>query len=91
MVRLLAVCDARTWRQALRSTLPSAGTGTLAGRLGGVRVVAKTGTLLEVVSALTGWVWRPRSGRWADFSILSRGLTKARAVAVEDALVRVYR
>jgi D-Ala-D-Ala carboxypeptidase 3 (S13) family len=53
------------------------------------RVVAKTGTLLARVSALSGWVWRRQSGGWAEFSILSRGLAKQRAVALENALVRV--
>jgi serine-type D-Ala-D-Ala carboxypeptidase/endopeptidase (penicillin-binding protein 4) len=87
MVDLL--CDARRspWGAAFRSTLPPAGRGTLAGRLAGVPVRAKTGTLIHGVSALSGWVRLERSGRWAEFSILSSGLAKERAVAVEDTVV----
>jgi len=55
----------------------------------GVRVRAKTGTLLKQISALSGWVWLQRTRRWAEFSILSRGLSKPKAVAVEDELVSV--
>jgi len=89
MTRLLAAADARRWGAALRSTLPTPGRGTLAGRLPGLRVRAKTGTLLEHASALSGWVWLQRSRRWAQFSVLSRGLSKPRAVAVEDELLRL--
>jgi D-alanyl-D-alanine carboxypeptidase len=71
---------------ALRATLPGPGQGTLAGRLQGIPVRAKTGTLFDGVSALSGWV-RLRSGRWAAFSILSRGLGKGAAVRLEDRLV----
>jgi D-alanyl-D-alanine carboxypeptidase len=85
LVRLLSAASG----SALRSTLPTAGEGTLAGRLSGLRVRAKTGTLLQQVSALSGWVWLQRSRRWAEFSILSRGLAKSQAVAVEDGLVSI--
>jgi murein peptide amidase A len=89
LVRLLAVANRRPWGLLLRSTLPAAGEGTLAGRLSGVRLRAKTGTLLRGVSALSGWVWQRRSHGWTAVSILSRGLSKPRAVAVEDELVRL--
>lgn len=89
MIRLLGVADRSAWGSAFRSTLPVPGEGTLGGRLTGLRVYAKTGTLIHGVSALSGWVWLERSGRWAEFSILSKGLTKEQAVAVEDALVRI--
>jgi D-alanyl-D-alanine carboxypeptidase len=87
MVRLLAAAASARWGPALRSTLPSAGQGTLAGRLSGFRVRAKTGTLLRHVSALSGWVWLERSHRWGEFSVLSRGLLKAEALRLEDGLV----
>jgi serine-type D-Ala-D-Ala carboxypeptidase/endopeptidase (penicillin-binding protein 4) len=87
MVRLLSLADRAPWGRALRSTLPRPGTGTLAGRLAGVDVRAKTGTLIQGVSALSGWVRRPAGGR-AVFSILSRGMAKDEAVAIEDAIVR---
>jgi D-alanyl-D-alanine carboxypeptidase len=64
------------------------GEGTLAGRLAGLPVSAKTGTLIQGVSALSGYVLLA-DGRMASFSILSRGLSKDGAVAVEDAVVRL--
>jgi len=89
MTRLLAAAGSRPWGAALRATLPTAGRGTLAGRLLGLRVRAKTGTLLQRVSALSGWVWLERSHRWAEFSVLSRGLPKPRAVELEDRAVAI--
>ena len=89
VVRLLTAANARPWGPALRSTLPTGGEGTLVARLIGLRVRAKTGTLLERVSALSGWVWLRTARRWAEFSILSRGLPKARAVVLEDELVSI--
>ena len=89
MVSLLAVASRSPWGVTLRSTLPAAGEGTLAGRLAGVDVRAKTGTLLGGISALSGWVRLEAGRRWAAFSILSSGLSKAGAVALEDALVRI--
>jgi PBP4 family serine-type D-alanyl-D-alanine carboxypeptidase len=87
MERLLAAADATGWAQALRSTLPAAGQGTLVGRLVGLRVRAKTGTLFQRVSALSGWAWLNRSHSWGEFSVLSRGLPKAEALRLEDRLV----
>jgi D-alanyl-D-alanine carboxypeptidase/D-alanyl-D-alanine-endopeptidase (penicillin-binding protein 4) len=87
MVRLLAYASTRRWGEALRSTLPSPGTGTLGDRLLGLDVRAKTGTLIDGVSALSGWV-RAADGRRAAFSILSEGMSKDAAVALEDAVVR---
>jgi D-alanyl-D-alanine carboxypeptidase len=57
-------------------------------RLGGVRVRAKTGTLIGV-SALSGYVWLERRATWAEFSILSTGMSKSAAVRIEDAVVRI--
>src|SRR5205807_10420695 len=71
IVRLLSAADSVGWGSALRSTLPSSGQGTLAGRLLGVRVRAKTGTLLKQISALSGWVWFQRIRRWVEFSVVS--------------------
>lgn len=87
MTRLLAAADTERWGRALRLTLPTAGEGTLAERLGTQRIRAKTGTLLGQVSALSGWLWLRRSRRWAEFSILSHGMSKPQAVAEEDRLV----
>jgi D-alanyl-D-alanine carboxypeptidase/D-alanyl-D-alanine-endopeptidase (penicillin-binding protein 4) len=89
LVRLLSIADRRPWGNVLRSTLARPGIGTLAGRLAGLDVRAKTGTLLGGVSALSGWVRRrPGQGRWAAFSILSAGMSKDTAVGLEDAVVR---
>jgi D-alanyl-D-alanine carboxypeptidase len=52
-------------------------------------VRAKTGTLLEQVSALSGWVWPQGSREPLTFSILSRGLEKAQAIALEDQIVAI--
>src|SRR5439155_19864654 len=50
VARLLSAANRESWGPALRSTLPASGEGTLNGRLFGVRVRAKTGTLLQQVS-----------------------------------------
>jgi D-alanyl-D-alanine carboxypeptidase len=84
MVQLLGTADRSSWGSALRSTLPAAGEGTLADRLAGLSVRAKTGTLIQGVSALSGWVRSSRSRRWLEFSILSTGLSKTQAVTLED-------
>jgi serine-type D-Ala-D-Ala carboxypeptidase/endopeptidase (penicillin-binding protein 4) len=88
MVRLLTLAR-RAWGDTLPSTLAAPGEGTLAGRLGGLALRAKTGTLLDGVSALSGYVRQAGSSRWFAFSIMSRGLSKDRAVAIEDAVVRI--
>jgi serine-type D-Ala-D-Ala carboxypeptidase/endopeptidase (penicillin-binding protein 4) len=87
MVRLLSLADRAPWGRALRSTLARPGLGTLRDRLAGIDVRAKTGTLLEGVSALSGWV-RRASGGWAVFSILSAGMATDEAVSIEDNVVR---
>ena len=74
----------------MRSTLPTGGEGTLENRLHGVRVRAKTGTL-DGVSTLSGWVRLRRADSWAEFSIMSRGMSKSRAVQIEDRIVRLLR
>jgi serine-type D-Ala-D-Ala carboxypeptidase/endopeptidase (penicillin-binding protein 4) len=89
MIRLLTTANFQSWAATLRSTLATAGQGTLAGRLLGLRIRAKTGTLLKQVSALSGWVWLEKSRRWAEFSILSHGLSKPQAVALEDGVVAI--
>ncbi|MDQ3784831.1 MAG: D-alanyl-D-alanine carboxypeptidase [Actinomycetota bacterium] len=86
--RLLGWAATRGWGPQLRYLLPRPGEGTLAGRLKGVRVRAKTGTLKDI-SALSGWVWLRRSHSWGEFSILSRGMSKTKAVALEDRIVGI--
>lgn len=87
MVKLLQYAETTPWLDALRLALPAAGQGTLAGRLSGVRVRAKTGTL-SGISALSGWVWIEQEGRWAEFSMLSSGSTTY-LKHLEDAILRV--
>jgi D-alanyl-D-alanine carboxypeptidase len=87
MVALLKYADTRSWLGDLRKALPNAGQGTLAGRLAGVKIHAKTGTL-DGISALSGWVWNEQEGRWVEFSILSSGDTTS-LKKLEDAVVRV--
>jgi D-alanyl-D-alanine carboxypeptidase/D-alanyl-D-alanine-endopeptidase (penicillin-binding protein 4) len=88
LVRLLGAARRAPWGRALRLSLPRGGQGTLEDRLRRVRLRAKTGTL-EGVSALSGWVWQRAGSSWVEFAILSRGLTKLRATALEDRIVRV--
>jgi D-alanyl-D-alanine carboxypeptidase len=87
MAALLRYANTQPWLGDLRQALPEAGQGTLRGRLAGVRVHAKTGTL-DGVSALSGWVWIDQEGRWAEFSILSSGNTTT-LKKLEDAIVKV--
>jgi D-alanyl-D-alanine carboxypeptidase/D-alanyl-D-alanine-endopeptidase (penicillin-binding protein 4) len=86
--RLLGIAESRPWGEALRESLPGAGQGTLEDRLKGVRLRAKTGTLTNI-SSLSGWVWLRQRETWAEFAILSRGMSKTYASAVEDDIVRL--
>ena len=89
LVTLLVEADRQPWGDVLWASLPAPGEGTLAGRLTGLSVRAKTGTLFETpVSALSGYVTRA-GGRRVAFSVISRGLDKGAAVAIEDAVVRI--
>jgi serine-type D-Ala-D-Ala carboxypeptidase/endopeptidase (penicillin-binding protein 4) len=87
IVRLLALAEDRPWGPSLHSSLPGPGQGTMKGRLKGVMVRAKTGTLTRV-SSLSGWVWLEQRGVWAEFSIISRGLQKPVAMGIENTIVR---
>jgi D-alanyl-D-alanine carboxypeptidase/D-alanyl-D-alanine-endopeptidase (penicillin-binding protein 4) len=87
IVRLLWLAEDRPWGPDLRRALPTGGQGTLRHRLRGIDVRAKTGTLDEA-SALSGWV-KARPGTWVEFSILSFGLSKSTASAIEDRIVVV--
>ena len=87
IVRLLWFAEDQPWGKDLRRALPTGGQGTLRHRLRGVDVRAKTGTL-DDVSALSGWV-RDHSGDWVGFSVLSYGMSKSTASAIEDRIVVV--
>lgn len=89
IVRLLWVAEDQTWGTDLRRALPTGGQGTLRHRLRAVDVRAKTGTL-DDVSALSGWV-KAGSGGWVEFSILSYGMSKSTASAIEDRIVVTLR
>jgi D-alanyl-D-alanine carboxypeptidase/D-alanyl-D-alanine-endopeptidase (penicillin-binding protein 4) len=88
IVQLLWVAEARAWGPALRSSLPRGGQGTLEDRLLDVRVRAKTGTL-EARSALSGWIRLSSTGGWAEFSILSSGMSTTTAKTIENKIVRL--
>jgi D-alanyl-D-alanine carboxypeptidase/D-alanyl-D-alanine-endopeptidase (penicillin-binding protein 4) len=83
VVALLEHARMQTWGRAFRLSLPTAGLGTLASRLAGVPLHAKTGTLWNGSSALAGWV-RLRRGGLAAFAVLARGSGKS----IEDAIVK---
>lgn len=85
---LLWFADGRPWGAVLRDSLPAGGEGTLDGRLDDVVVRAKTGTLIDV-SALSGWVWLERSQEWAEFSILTSGISASRAKSIENRIVTI--
>lgn len=87
-VRLLEFAAAQPWGTKLRSTLPTGNQGTLEGRLHGVEVRAKTGTLSER-SALSGYLYLDRVGAWASFSIISQGMAKSTAVDIENRVVKL--
>ncbi len=86
MAALLDRALRRSWGNDLLTSLAVPGEGTLGGRLAGLDIRAKTGTLIGDISALSGYVLL-RSGRWASFSIMSE-LPKDEAVGLEDAIVR---
>ena len=88
LVRLLGVAEDQPWGTVLRQGLPGPDEGTLEDRLKGVRVRAKTGSLTNI-STLSGYVWLRERKTWAEFSIMSRGMSKAYASAVEDDIVRI--
>jgi len=83
LVALLEHARRQRWGRALSHSLPGPGQGTLASRLAGVPVHAKTGTLWNGASALVGWV-RLRTGGIAEFAILSHGSRKS----IENAIVK---
>jgi D-alanyl-D-alanine carboxypeptidase/D-alanyl-D-alanine-endopeptidase (penicillin-binding protein 4) len=87
IVRLLWFAEDQPWGRDLRRALPTGGQGTLRHRLRGVDVRAKTGSL-DDVSALSGWV-RVQSGDWVEFSVLSFGMPKSTASAIEDRIVEI--
>ena len=88
IVRALWVADASPWGQPCATPWPDGGQGTLEDRLNDVRLRAKTGTLIDI-SALSGWVWLEREDAWAQFSILSKGISKTASIHIENAIVRV--
>jgi D-alanyl-D-alanine carboxypeptidase len=90
LTRLLSLAESRPWGKKLRSLLPTGDQGTLERRLKGFPLRAKTGTL-ENVSTLSGWVRLKRGGSWAEFSIMSRGMSKSRAVKLENRIVKLLR
>jgi D-alanyl-D-alanine carboxypeptidase len=51
-------------------------------------VRAKTGSVI-VFYYISGWVWMAQESAWGEFSILSRGMSKSEAVAIEDRIVRI--
>jgi D-alanyl-D-alanine carboxypeptidase len=85
IVHLLAAAERRRWGPVFRRDLPAPGQGTLTGRLAGLDVHAKTGTLFNSDSALSGWVRNRTSGRWLEFSILDQNMPKG----TEDSIVGI--
>ena len=88
LATLLLLAQDEPWGRVLDASLAPPGDGTLEGRLLGIPVRAKTGTLFETpVSSLSGYV-TDAGGTRVAFSVISRGLEKTTAIAIEDAIVR---
>jgi len=88
LVTLLLGARHRPWFPVFFRSLPAGGDGTLAGRLVGVPVRAKTGTLfVRPTSTLSGYV-TTRDGHTVAFSVLTHDLPESTAVSIEDAVVR---
>ncbi|HSL11893.1 MAG TPA: D-alanyl-D-alanine carboxypeptidase [Actinomycetota bacterium] len=89
LTSMLLIGASRPWGPALEASLPRSGEGTLRGRLLGVPVRAKTGTLFTVpCSTLAGFV-RDAGGTRVAFAVLSEGISKSSSMAIEDAVVRL--
>jgi D-alanyl-D-alanine carboxypeptidase/D-alanyl-D-alanine-endopeptidase (penicillin-binding protein 4) len=89
MVQLLGFAETRPWGKEFRQGLAAGGQGTMKTReLNGIRVRVKTGTL-NGVSTLSGYVFLKGPQTWAEFSIMSRGLSKAKAMEIENKIVRL--
>ena len=89
LTSLLLLAASEPWGPALEASLPGPGAGTIRGRLTGLAVRAKTGTLFTVpCSALAGYV-RDVDGTRIAFAVLSDGIAKRSSIAIEDAVVRV--
>jgi D-alanyl-D-alanine carboxypeptidase len=86
IVALLSHARERPWGDLLLEALPTPGEGTLGRRLTDVRMHAKTGSLFNGTSTLSGWVWLEQVKQWATFSILSQLGPGSRAL--EDEIVR---
>ncbi len=88
LVTLLLGAQRRPWFPVFLRSLPTGGEGTLASRLIGLPVHAKTGTLfVRPTSTLSGYV-TTRNGRTVAFSVLTHDLPESTAVGIEDAVVR---
>ena len=88
LATLLLLAQGEPWGKVLDASLAPPGEGTLEGRLVGVPVRAKTGTLFEsAVSSLSGYV-TDAGGTRVAFSVISRGLDRSAAIAMEDSIVR---
>jgi D-alanyl-D-alanine carboxypeptidase len=71
MVRSLLQAQREPWGDELRAALPGPGEGTLNGRLSGLEVRAKTGSLFDGTVTLSGWLRPSGARRWLAFSIMS--------------------
>jgi D-alanyl-D-alanine carboxypeptidase len=89
VVTLLLDARRASWGRAFVRSLPTPRQGTLADRLAGLRLRAKTGTLfVRPASALSGYV-RTAAGTTVAFSILTAGYGSGEAEPIEDTIVRI--
>ena len=80
------VAEDQPWGKDLRRALPTGGQGTLRHRLRGVdvRPDGDTGRRIRALGMGQGPL-----GDWVEFSVLSFGMSKSTASAIEDRIVVV--
>ena len=86
LVSVLDAMDCSYYRTWFKHSLPHSGRGTLRGRLAGIEVRAKTGTLAED-SSLSGYV-KTAAGQELAFSIIVNGAPVWSAVDVQNSIVQ---
>ncbi|MBQ7528855.1 D-alanyl-D-alanine carboxypeptidase/D-alanyl-D-alanine-endopeptidase [bacterium] len=86
LVSILRTMDRSIYRSWYKESLPHSGRGTLRGRLGGVDVRAKTGTLAND-SSLSGYVMTA-AGQELAFSIILNDTTIWNAVNTQNRIVQ---
>jgi len=88
LAHILRYAYSQPFRDDFINALPTSGEGTLSGRLSGLRITAKTGTL-DAVSCLSGYLW-PRQGEPIVVVIMMNhyAMSAAQARQLQDSIVQ---